>query len=55
MTDVWPGKWHSKTDNDEPSFGMANDHGTLYLTGNGSDEWVWYESDGYDPLAEVRR
>jgi len=51
MSDTWPGKWHSKVER-EP--GLTNDHGTLYMTDD-EGNWLWYDSDGHDPLTEVRR
>jgi hypothetical protein len=51
MSDNWPGRWHSKTP--EPS--KTNDNGLLLLTGDGAEEYLWYESDGHDWRAELGR
>jgi hypothetical protein len=52
MADGWPGKWHSKTEDDSS---MTNDNGLLLVTGETGEAYLWYESDGYDPHTEVRR
>jgi hypothetical protein len=58
MSDEWPGKWHSKSAEQsagsERKPGITNDHGTLYMTDD-SGNWLFYHSDGHDPLTEVRR